>query len=82
MVAALRDRLPAEQDDQHRCGLVRELFRAGERSHLPILFEILADTSPRAEAHAAESLFKIGEIGDGSQLRARVRTVAETRGSA
>ena len=70
VVEALRDRLPVEKDDQHRCGLVRELVRAGDRSQLPILFAILDDTDSAGRTHAAESLFKIVESGDGSQLRA------------
>jgi len=33
VIAALTSRLPDEQDDQRRCGLVRELYRAGDHSH-------------------------------------------------
>ncbi len=70
VVAALGDRLPRERDDQRRCGLARELVRAGERGNLRVLFAILADVDSTGRVHAAESLFKVGEIGDGKQLRA------------
>jgi sialidase-1 len=70
VVAALRDRLPKEQDDQRRCGLARELVRAGDRGPLSVLFEILGDEESTGRVHAAESLFKIGEAGDGKRLRA------------
>ncbi len=70
VVAALADRLPVERDDQHRCGLARELVRAGDRSKLPVLFDILGDANSSGRVHAAESLYKIAESGDGTQLRA------------
>lgn len=70
VVAALRDRLPQERDDQRRCGLARELVRAGDRSPLRVLFEILGNEQSTGRVHAAESLYKIGEIGDGQLLRA------------
>ena len=69
VIAALKDRLPNEQDDQRRCGLVRELYRAGDRSHLPILFDILGNPSSKGRTHAAESLYKIGQAADRSLLR-------------
>ena len=70
VIAALRDRLPAERDDQRRCGLARELIRAGDRSPLPILLDILSNPESTGRVHAAESLFKLGETGDQKQLRA------------
>ena len=70
VVAELRDRLPLERNDQRRCGLARELVRAGDRSRLPILFEILGDTQSIGRVHAAESLYKLAELGDGKALRA------------
>ena len=70
VIAALRDRLPAERDDQRCCGLARELARAGDRSTLPILLDILSNPESTGRVHAAESLFKLGEAGDMKQLRA------------
>lgn len=70
VVAQLRDRLPQEDNDQRRCGLARELVRAGDRSRLPLLFEILNNPSSIGRVHAAESLYKLGESGDGQALRA------------
>lgn len=69
VVAALKGRLPNEQDDQRRCGLVRELYRSGDRSHLQILFDILGNPSSKGRAHAAESLYKIGQTADKNLLR-------------
>ncbi len=69
VVVELRDRLPMERDDQRRCGLARELVRAGDRSQVPILFEILSDSQSSGRVHAAESLYKLAETGDGQSLR-------------
>ena len=69
VIAALTSRLPDEQDDQRRCGLVRELYRAGDHSHVQILFDILGNPSSNGRTHAAESLYKIGQTGDKKLLR-------------
>lgn len=68
VIAALQVRLPQEKDDQHRCGLARELVRAGDRSVLPILTEILSDVQSKGRVHAAESLYKLGEVPTDSSL--------------
>lgn len=70
VIEHLKRLLPAETDDQRRCGLARELIRAGERDYLTVLFEILGDPTSKGRGHAAESLFKLREIGDGQLLRA------------
>lgn len=72
--AALSPRTKAETDDQRRCGLARELVRAGDRTHLRTLFEILAAPKSNGRVHAAESLYKLAEIGDGRLMRS---TLAE-----
>ncbi len=64
VITALKDRLPKEQDDQRRCGLVRELYRAGDHSHLQILFDVLGNPASKGRTHAAESLYKIGQTAD------------------
>jgi sialidase-1 len=69
----LLSKLAAEKDDQHRCGLARELVRAGDRSKTGVLLDILASDDAYGHTHAAESLFKVGEVGDGSSLRAARR---------
>ena len=69
VIAALTSRLPDEQDDQRRCGLVRELYRAGDHSHVQILFDILGNPSSKGRTHAAESLYKIGQSADKKLLR-------------
>lgn len=73
VTASLRDRIPGEKDDQHRCGLARELVRAGDHKHTETLFQILGDLKSTGRVHAAESLYKIGEIGDGGLLRAAMK---------
>jgi sialidase-1 len=67
--------LPAETDDQHRCGLARELVRMGDLARVRVLLDILASPNPHGHIHACESLFKVGEIGDGVLLR---RAMART----
>lgn len=66
---ALEPRLAVETDDQHRCGLARELVRAGDRSQARVMLDILAGEDTHGHVHAAESLYKVVEIGDGRLLR-------------
>ena len=70
VISQLRDRLPLERNDQRRCGLARELVRAGDRSSLAVLLNILEDVKSTGRVHAAESLFKLGEAGDSPLLNA------------
>ncbi|SIO41095.1 sialidase-1 [Singulisphaera sp. GP187] len=70
--AALTPKLPKETDDQKRCGLARELSRAGDLSYVQVLLDILGSPSPHGHIHASESLFKIGQVGDGVKLRQAV----------
>ncbi len=65
----LSPKLPLEADDQRRCGLARELARAGDRSQVRVMLEILTKADPHGHVHAAESLYKVEEIGDGVALR-------------
>jgi sialidase-1 len=73
---ALEPLLATDKDAQHRCGLAREMARAGDSSKVAILLEILASPDTYGHTHAAESLFKIGQIGDGKLLR---KTMGETK---
>lgn len=68
--AVLVEKLGSETDAQRRCGLARELVRAGEKHYTRILLETLADSASNGRTHAAESLFKVEEVGDGVALRA------------
>jgi sialidase-1 len=70
---AIAHRLPVETDDQRRCGLARELVRAGDLAHVQLLLDILSSENPHGHIHAAESLFKIWQIGDGRKLRETIR---------
>jgi sialidase-1 len=65
----LAPKLPAETDPQRRCGLAREIVRAGDRRPLAELWSVLADPGSAGRVHAAESLYKIAETGDGKLLR-------------
>lgn len=65
----LSDKLPAETDAQHRCGIARELVRAGDKARANVMLDILAGDDPYGHIHAAESLYKVIEIGDGTALR-------------
>ena len=62
-------RLTQETDDRKRCVWSRELVRAGDRSKLEVMLEILAKPDPYAHVHAAEGLYKVGGVGDGNALR-------------
>lgn len=66
----LAPKLASETDDQHRCGLARELVRAGDRQQAVVMFSILRGANAHGHVHAAESLYKVFELGDGSELRA------------
>lgn len=67
--AALTPKLPKETDDQRRCGMARELARAGDRAYVQVLLDVLASPNPHGHIHASESLFKIWQVGDGIGLR-------------
>jgi sialidase-1 len=77
VLAALAKR--TETDDQKRCGLAREAVRAGDRSKLAVLFEILDKRGSNGHTHAAESLFKLAEVGDGKKLRAALAQDRDVR---
>ncbi len=68
VITALKPRLPKETHDQRRCGLARELVRAGDREALKVLVSILADRASIGRIHAAESLYKLGEEAPGGLL--------------
>lgn len=70
----LEPKLKTEKDDQHRCGLARELVRAGDRSKAAIMFQILAGKDPHGHVHACESLYKVNELGDGTLIREALKS--------
>ena len=71
----LEPKLLTETDDQQLCGLARELVRAGDRSKAKLMINLLRKSDPYGHTHAAESLYKVNEIGDGDDLR---RVMSET----
>lgn len=79
VVASLKDRLPKEADHQRRCGLAREIVRTGQREPLDVLFNTLADENSNGRIHAAESLYKVGELRDGKLMRAAFEQTENTR---
>jgi sialidase-1 len=60
----------AAADDQQGCGLAREALRAGDKSKVEVLLTILVKPNSNGHTHAAESLFKVHQTGDGQGLRA------------
>ncbi len=76
VLAKLAPLLKSETDAQKRCGLARELVRAGDRAKATVMVDILSQEDPYGHVHAAESLFKVGEIGDGTAMR-RAMTQAD-----
>lgn len=69
VISFLAPKLKTEQDDQRRCGLARELVRAGNWQVKSIMLKILAGDEAHGHVHAAESLYKVGEVGDGVAMR-------------
>lgn len=69
VIEFLRPKLATETDDQRRCGLARELARAGDKSGIPVMLCILEGANDYGHVHAAESLFKVFEAGDKQALR-------------
>ncbi|MBT3377221.1 MAG: HEAT repeat domain-containing protein [Lentisphaerae bacterium] len=68
----LKPRLAVETDDQKRCGLSREIMRAGDLSPLPGMVKILTDPDTSAPVHVCESLFKVHQVGDLAAMRAHL----------
>lgn len=79
VIEFLKPKLATEKDDQHRCGIARELVRAGDRSYTDIMLQILAGDAPHGHTHAAESLYKVIEIGDGVAMRKGFRQDEDIR---
>ncbi len=71
--------LKNEIDAQKRCGLARELARAGDDSKLAVLVEILQSEDDSGHVHAAESLFKLGWCAEPELLRAAMSQTANPR---
>jgi sialidase-1 len=65
----LEPKLRTKLDDQQRCGVSRELIRAGDRQKRSIMLGILAGKDDFGHIHSAESLYKVEEIGDGVAMR-------------
>lgn len=65
---ALLPQWATETDDQRRCGLARELVRAGADEPSRVFVDILRDPESNGHTHACESLFKIGRIGDRKEV--------------
>lgn len=70
----IEPKLKTEKDDQHRCGLARELVRAGDRSKAAIMLQILAGKDPHGHVHACESLYKVNELGEGILIREAMKS--------
>lgn len=67
--SVLEPKLALEQDDQRRCGLARELVRAGDENRAEVMIDILVGDDPHGHVHAAESLFKVGWPGEAAPVR-------------
>ena len=69
----LQERLQNETDDQKRCGLAREMIRNGDSSKVKIIVDILAKSDSYGHVHAAESLYKVNQLGDEALLQKSMR---------
>lgn len=70
----LEPRLKTEKDAQRLCGLARELVRAGHREHVAVMTEVLKRDDSYGHTHAAESLYKVIEVGDEAVMRERFKS--------
>ena len=68
VLAFLAPRLVVEQDDRCRCGIAREMVRAGDKKKVKVLLEILAGADAYGHVHAAESLYKVAQLCDNPTL--------------
>ena len=75
----LEPKLKTETDDQKRCGISRELVRAGDATRAGVMLKILAGKDPHGHVHAAESLYKVSRIGDGEWMRKRFSNTRNER---
>lgn len=69
VIEFLKPKVPLEKDDQRKCGLTRELVRAGKKRYANVMLKILAGDDDYGHIHAAESLYKVNIIGDGKAMR-------------
>ena len=75
----LGPKLATETDAQHLCGIARELARAGDRDKVSVLTEVLGRIDSQGHTHAAESLFKIFEVGDDAVMRKHFRNGVDVK---
>ncbi len=76
---ALPSLLAVEKDAQKRCGLAREMVRAGEPKWVQLLVDVLKEVDSYAHVHAAESLFKLGWRDDEMLLRGLLKEGGDRR---
>ena len=79
VILFLEPKLKTETDDQKRCGISRELIRAGDVHRDEVMLKILAGKKSHGHIHAAESLFKVGRIGDGVWMRKRFASATDPK---
>ena len=77
--AFLEPKLATETDAQHLCGIARELVRAGDRDKVRVLTEVLSRIDSYGHTHAAESLYKVFEVGDEVTMRKRFHNGADVK---
>ena len=77
VLAALAKRSAA--DDQQACGLAREAVRAGDGAKTAALLAILVKPGSIGHTHAAESLYKVAQTGDGAALRQAMSQSADLK---
>lgn len=70
VIGPLKLKLASETDLRQRCGLARELYRAGDQEQVAVLQAVLANPDPYGHTHACESLYKVNAHGDRELLQA------------
>lgn len=79
VIEFLTPKLKTVEDDQQRCGVARELVRAGQKHRAQIMLVILAGDDDFGHVHAAESLYKVNQGANGPLMKRRFRTTTDLR---
>ena len=79
VIAFLEPKLATEKDDQRRCGIARELVRAGKDKFADVMLKILSGDDDYGHVHAAESLYKVIDTGGGAAMKQAFATKSNLR---
>ena len=79
VIEYLTPKVNTVEDDQQRCGVARELVRAGEKRAAKIMLAILGGDDDFGHVHAAESLYKVDQGAGSLIMKNRFSTTQNLR---